>query len=192
MNQLLPSCLLPHGPESAGFFVRRSRPTDASPARHCPADPPSPSLPGPELSALRGRERRGSLSPPHRKRPSQALSGPLPAGPPSHRRHCLAPGQSPRAQPVWLSGPQTRSRTEHRCGLIWPCHFLAVQPRERHATTLSLSFLICKGGHTDLKRGQGTHSRPSAHPPAETACQESHRLQKTSRESPAAGEDARH
>ena len=67
---------------------------------------------------------------------------------------------------------------------FWPCHFLAVQPRERHATTLSLSFLICKGGHTDLKRGQGTHSRPSAHPPAETTCQESHRLQKTSRERP--------
>ena len=166
MNQLLPSCLLPHRPKSAGFFVRRSRPTDAGPARHCPADPPSPSLPGPELSALRGRERRGSLSPPHRKRPSQALSGPLPAGPPSHRRHCLAPGQSPRAQPVWLSGPQTRSRTEHRCGLIWPCHFLAVQPRERHATTLSLSFLICKGGAHRFIKGSGNTQQALSPPPS--------------------------
>ena len=116
MNELLPSCPLPHRPESAGFFIRRSRPTDAGPARHCPADPPSPSVPGPELSALWGREKRGSQSPPHRKGPPQASSGPLPAGLPSHHRHCPAPGQSPRARPVLVLRTTDTERNRTR---VW-------------------------------------------------------------------------
>ena len=102
-------------------------------------------------------------------------------------------GRAPGHGRCSFSGPQTQSGTEHGCGLIWPGHFLAVQPWERCSTTLSLSFLICNRGrgHTDLKRGQGAHSTHSAHLPAETACPESHQLQETSRESPAAGEDAR-
>ena len=67
-----------------------------------------------------------------------------------------------------FSGPQTQSGTEHGCGLIWPGHFLAVQPRERCSTTLSLSFLICnrgRGAHR-FKKGSGGTQQALSPPPS--------------------------